>query len=104
MEKEKKKKKKSETGMHLYLNYCARYFVLLLTTVILQKKYIYIYCQGSEAVFCRITSPILNLFTLHNLCNNFIQGLRLGQAQDIICQLFMQRVILLGDFPKDDGV
>lgn len=49
-------------------------------------------------------APLLNFFTLHNLCNNFVQGLRLGQAQRIICQLFMQRVILCGDFPIDDGL
>lgn len=55
MEKEKKKKKKSETGMHLYLNYCARYFVLLLTTVMLQNIYIYIYIpKGVKQCFVEL--------------------------------------------------
>lgn len=66
---------------------------------------IYIYSQGVKQCFLLNYNPqSLNLFTLHNLCNNYIQGLRLGQAQGMICQLFMQRVILYGDFPIDDGL
>lgn len=46
----------------------------------------------------------LNLLALHDLCNNVIQGLRLGQAKRIICQLLMLRVVLLGEFPKDGSL
>lgn len=46
----------------------------------------------------------LNLLTPHNLRNNVIQGLRLGQANGIICQLLMLLVVLCGDFSKDESL
>lgn len=75
---------------------------MLLTIVVVKIKKIK-KPQGGEAVFGDYIFN-LNLFTLHNLCNNLIQGLRLGQAERIICQLVMQRVILGRDFPKNGGL
>lgn len=82
----------SETSVNflMYLNDYARTFRWLIDHVWLAR-----------ALFDCLN---LDLLTLHNLRNNVIQGLRLGQAKSIICQLLILLVVLYGVFSKDESL